>query len=251
MQYKGIDVSSWNGEIDWKAVADSGVQFVMIRAGTGSRKGTVKKDTFFERNIAAAYENGILCGIYLYSYADSVESAIGEARALLDVITPYRSRIRFPVAFDMEENSRISLGADTLTNMANAFCTEIRKAEFRPMVYANLNWLRNYLKTAEISDDIWLAQWSSRPTWNGDYRIWQYSDSGTVPGIRGNVDLDYADTLYEPAPEPPLTVEDAISRLTKAEILDSPDYWRGAVDGSITASIDNISALLIKMAGLL
>lgn len=251
MQHKGIDVSSWNGEIDWKAVADSGVEFAMIRAGTGSRSGTVRKDAFFEQNIADAYANGIFCGVYLYSYADSVESARGEAQALLKMIMPHRSRIRFPVAYDMEENSRTSLGADTLTRMANAFCGEIRGAGFRPMVYANLNWLRNYLRPSEIAADIWLAQWASRPTWTGDYRIWQYSDSGTVPGIRGNADLDYSDTLYESAAEPPLTAEEAISRLADAEVLNSPDYWREAAAGKITASAMNVSALLVKAAGLL
>lgn len=251
MPKKGIDVSHWNGNIDWKAVSKAGIQFAMIRVGTGSRTGAVKLDTKFKENINEAYNNGIKCGCYMYSYADSADSAGLEAESVIKLITPYKSMISFPVAYDLEEDSRTILGKAILTSMAKTFCNNIRTAGFKPMVYANKNWLTNYLDASEINADVWIAQWGKSMTWSGKPVMWQYSDSGSVPGISGNVDLDYSESLYEvnsPTPSSEYDWQNAIAYLSGTGRMNSPDLWREICEGKRTANINQVAPMLTKWA---
>ena len=248
MAYQGIDVSVWNGKIDWQQVAAAGKRFAMVRAGFGRSDGTLTEDDRFRENITGASNAGIFCGSYLYSYAQSVAAAQKQAENLAAFLEPYREKLRFPVAFDMEEPAQTALGKQTLTAMANIFCSVMRSAGFRPMIYANPNWLRNYLIPEAITGEIWLAQWAAVPTWTGKYALWQYSSVGRVAGISGNVDLDVSETLFA---EEPLSSAEAIDRLTEVGFLNRPDYWREAAEGKITASPENIGALLVKTAAIL
>lgn len=199
MDYKrGIDVSQWQGEIDWEAVKASGIDFAMIRAGYGQN--TI--DPQWKRNADECTRLGIPFGVYWFSYAYSPERAKNEARACIEAIAPYQ--LDYPVAFDFEYDSANYIGKKgyTLTeklcsDMTRAFLGEIEAAGYYPMLYTNADYLARYFDAdVETRYDVWLAQWPKRPNPANPPRsvgIWQYSNVGHVPGIlkgTGDVDLD-------------------------------------------------------------
>ena len=206
MKEKLIDVSTWNGNIDWDKVYKSGVRYAMIRSSFGVENPN-QVDNKFVRNITNAQRAGVKCGIYHYSYAKSATEAKKEADFCLKTIKNYK--IDLPVAFDIEDSSQTNLGKDTLTSIVIAFCDRIKSAGYRPMLYCNPNWLCNYLHKDKLINkyDIWLANWGvSAPSYN--CAIWQYSENGSVPGISGSVDMnwifkDYTST--KPATTKPVT----------------------------------------------
>ena len=206
MKEKLIDVSTWNGNIDWDKVYKSGVRYAMIRSSFGIENPN-QVDNKFVRNITNAQRAGVKCGIYHYSYAKSAAEAKKEAEFCLKTIKGYK--IDLPVAFDIEDSSQTHLGKDTLTSIVIAFCDRIKSAGYRPMLYCNPNWLCNYLHKDKLINkyDIWLANWGvSAPSYN--CAIWQYSENGGVPGISGSVDMnwifkDYTST--KPATTKPVT----------------------------------------------
>lgn len=189
LKEKLIDVSTWNGNIDWEKVYKSGIKYAMIRSSFGVENPN-QVDNKFIQNIKNAAAAGVKCGIYHYSYAQSAEAAKKEAEFCLKTIKNYK--IDLPVAFDIEDSSQTYLGKDTLTSIVIAFCDKIKSAGYTPMLYCNPSWLNSYLHKDKLLGkyDLWLAHWGvSEPSF--DCTIWQYSDSGTVPGIAGNVDLNY------------------------------------------------------------
>ena len=189
MKEKLIDVSTWNGNIDWNKVYKSGVRYAMIRSSFGVENPN-QVDNKFVRNITNAQRAGVKCGIYHYSYAKSATEAKKEADFCLKTIKNYK--IDLPVAFDIEDSSQTHLGKDTLTSIVIAFCDRIKSAGYRPMFYCNPNWLCNYLHKDKLINkyDIWLANWGvSAPSYN--CAIWQYSENGSVPGISGSVDMNW------------------------------------------------------------
>ena len=189
MREKLIDVSTWNGNIDWNKVYKSGVRYAMIRSSFGVENPN-QVDNKFVRNITNAQRAGVKCGIYHYSYAKSAAEAKKEADFCLKTIKNYK--IDLPVAFDIEDSSQTNLGKDTLTSIVIAFCDRIKSAGYRPMLYCNPNWLCNYLHKDKLINkyDIWLANWGvSAPSYN--CAIWQYSENGSVPGISGSVDMNW------------------------------------------------------------
>ena len=206
MREKLIDVSTWNGNIDWNRVYKSRVKYAMIRSSFGIENPN-QVDNKFVRNITNAQKAGVKCGIYHYSYAKSAAEAKKEAEFCLKTIKGYK--IDLPVAFDIEDSSQTHLGKDTLTSIVIAFCDRIKSAGYRPMLYCNPNWLCNYLHKDKLINkyDIWLANWGvSAPSYN--CAIWQYSENGSVPGISGSVDMnwifkDYTST--KPATTKPVT----------------------------------------------
>ena len=193
---QGIDVSQHQEEIDWKAVADSGVEFAMIRVGyRGYQYGLIHEDEYFEANIRGAKENGLLVGVYFYSQAINAEEAWEEADFMLSKIKKYD--IDLPVVFDMEEsdtgeNGRIlALSRSEKTEVAAAFLHRVRNAGYTPMVY------NSSLLFAELFDieylqefDIWVADYSSAPRYPYTFSIWQYTSDGTVPGVEGRTDMN-------------------------------------------------------------
>lgn len=185
---KGIDVSAWQGVIDWKKAKENGVEFAIIREGYG-KADPKQVDKYFHRNIQEAQKQGIPCGVYHYSYADSVEDAKAEAAFCLENIKGYK--LEYPVCFDIEDKEQLKLNDRQRTDICKAFCEEIEKAGYYAMIYCNLNWLNNYLIKDELIGkyDLWLAQWyvdaPSIPC-----GIWQKSEKGTISGISGNVDLN-------------------------------------------------------------
>ena len=187
LERNGIDVSKWQGVIDWTKVKASGVAFAMIRSSFGQ----TDVDPCFERNVVEAQKQGIDCGAYHYCYAKTVDEARQEAAFFLKTIEG--KRFSFPLALDLEDPSLQPLGKEKLTAIAVAFLEELEKAGYYAILYANLYWLTALLKRETLKPyDVWLAQWSSEPTFDGNFGIWQHSATGSVSGITGNVDLNIA-----------------------------------------------------------
>lgn len=184
---KGIDVSVHQGNIDWNAVKASGVDFAILRCGYGRTVG--QKDGKFETNYAKAKASGVPVGAYHYSYAKTVAQAQAEARYCLSLIKG--KTFEYPIYFDIEDSSQKNLGKQRISDMIRAFCKIVEEAGYYVGVYANLDWLKNRIDDdCKSRYDVWLAQWSSAPTYAGTYGMWQYSDTGRVNGIKGNVDMD-------------------------------------------------------------
>lgn len=189
MQAKGIDVSTWQGIIDWPRAKASGVDFAMLRASYGWMNRDKQTDSQFHRNMKEAKAAGVACGAYHYSYATTVEEAKKEAAFFLDIIKGYS--FEYPLAFDMEDKCQKNLGRELLTDIAYAFLEEVEKAGYYVCLYTNLDWIKNRLDMDKLSRfDLWLAQWNTSPTYEGNFGIWQYTSKGNVPGIDGNVDMD-------------------------------------------------------------
>ena len=179
----GIDVSKYQGGINWGAVPSSGVTYAFIKVG--STKSGV--DPAFAANVAGAQAAGIRTGVYIYSYATSVEAAVNEANLVLQWIEGYN--INFPVAFDIEDNVQKGLDANTVTAMCNAFCDVIATAGYHPIVYTGANFYRAHM-TPALRYDIWIAQYGKACEIPG-HSIWQSTHQGSVAGIAGNVDINY------------------------------------------------------------
>lgn len=180
---RGIDVSRWQGEINWSQVAADDVSFVML--GTRS-KGAV--DPYFHRNIQQASAAGVKVGVYIYSLATTVEMAEAEADFVLDLIHDYP--VSYPVAFDMEDSTQGNLSKEELAAIANAFCKKISDSGYYPIVYANENWLKNKLDMSLMDYPVWVARYSVRPSYQNPV-MWQATSTGSVKGINGNVDIDF------------------------------------------------------------
>lgn len=194
-EYHGIDVSTHQGEIDWAAVKEAGVEFAIIRTGFG-RDEPDQVDRYFAANVEGAKAQGIPVGCYHYSYATSVENAVLEAQFMIKIMGDYQ--FEYPVVFDLEDSITQKLGKETITAIAVAFTDTIRQAGYYPALYANLNWVRNYIDMEQLKGvDLWLAQWGvEEPTYEGEYTMWQYTSDGAVPGIEGRVDQDICYVNY-------------------------------------------------------
>lgn len=186
MTEKCIDISTWQQNIDFAKVKASGITAVIIRAGYGRE--ITQKDSQFENHYKGAKSAGLKIGAYWYSYANSVSEAAQEAIACLTCVQG--KTFDLPIYFDMEEASQTKLGKKTLTHMAEEFCDTIIEGGYRAGVYSNLNWLTNYLDYSALRAkySIWLAQWASSHSLSCD--IWQYSSTGSVAGVSGNVDMN-------------------------------------------------------------
>lgn len=193
MKYTGIDVSKWQGRINWNLVKSDGVQFAMIRSSFGWGKDNV--DVLFDTNYDEATKAGIPLGAYHYSYARTPAEAIKEAEHCYSVIKG--KTFSYPIAYDMEESGVAALGKEKISEIAKAFCERMESYGYYVCIYSNKHWFDNYF-TDEIFEkyDIWLAQWSNKPTLERPYGMWQKSSKGRVEGINGYVDLNEAYKHY-------------------------------------------------------
>ena len=192
---KGIDVSKYQGVIDWKKVAKAGVKFAMIRMGyRGMNEGTLELDPYFEANMQGASEEGINIGIYFFSQAISVEEAEEEANYVAGVLSRYE--ITYPVVFDTEKVTTYNARANDLsmkerTDICIAFCEKIAKQDYIPMIYANTKYMIMGIDLTRLEKyDKWYAYYNPDITFPYDFEMLQYSDTGTIPGIKGSVDLN-------------------------------------------------------------
>lgn len=194
MKLKGMDVSKWQGSINWSEVKKDGTEFAILREGWG-KKSSTQIDKQFKRNYENAKSVGIPVGCYHYSYADSVLDARLEAEFCLENIRGLK--LEYPVCFDIEDREMLKLSNRQRTDIVKAFCGEIEKAGYYAMFYCSAHWLNNYLIKDELirKYDLWLAQWDVG-TPAVSCGIWQKSDKGTINGIVGNVDLDIAYKNY-------------------------------------------------------
>lgn len=196
MSKKGIDVSEFQGKIDWEKVKNSGVEFAILRCGYGMDFSN-QDDVEYERNANECERLGIPYGVYLMSYANTVEKARSEAKHVLRLIEG--RKISLGVWHDIEDNGTSgAINKETLTNIINTFCNTIKNAGYKVGVYANLNWLENKIeKTIKDNYDIWVAQYYSKCEYEGKYIMWQHTSSGKVNGISTNVDMNI---LYKDLP---------------------------------------------------
>ena len=194
----GIDVSSHQKEVDWQQVADAGVKFAMVRLGyRGYESGAVLPDRNAGENLRGAREAGLLVGAYFYSQALSVEEALEEAEYCLEMLDGYP--LDFPLVYDWEYAGEGTRTADynsrTLTDCTIAFCETVKQAGYEPMLYFNTHLARDGFLLEELTAyDFWLAMYDVPMNFPYRVQMWQYTQSGTVPGIDAAVDIN----LYLP-----------------------------------------------------
>ena len=186
---RGIDVSNHQGTVDWNKVKAAGIDFAILKVGPVYGK----PDDSFEKNAAECERLGIPYGVYYYSYARSVEDANKEADRTLAWLGGHHPSL--PVYYDLEDNYILqdpNFSKDKLAQIAQAFCNRMEAVGFKSGIYANLNWLNNYLNSPSLSGyDHWVAQYNWRCDYAGSYSFWQYSSSGNVPGVNGRCDMNY------------------------------------------------------------
>ena len=196
----GIDVSKWNKTIDWKKVKAAGVDFAIIRCGyRGSSGGYLIEDPLFEENIKNATEAGVKVGVYFFTQATTAAEGVEEASMVLTLCRDYG--LAFPMYIDSEgaggRGRADGLSKQQRTEAVKAFCETIENAGYTAGIYASKYWLLNNLDMEQLSGySIWLAQYSSKATYEGTYDMWQYTSAGRVDGIDTLVDYDLSYVDY-------------------------------------------------------
>ncbi|MDY3052144.1 MAG: GH25 family lysozyme, partial [Ndongobacter sp.] len=193
----GVDISVWNGtqkydgsytneNLDFQKIRDSGIHYVIIRAGYGPKE----KDDLFEQHYAAAKRAGLQVGAYFYSYAKTVDAARKEAEYMLTLLKG--KSFDFPIYFDMEEESQRRLGTAKITAMADAFCSTIQNAGYRAGIYASQSWYEDEYDTSKLTKySLWIARWDKMMDYNAyPFEQWQYSDQGRLGGSMGPFDMN-------------------------------------------------------------
>lgn len=191
----GIDVSAHQKQIDWQSVSTANVDFAFIRCGyRGGIEGLLHVDKYFDYNMIEAQNNGIDTGVYFYSSAISMEELEEEANFVLELITKHD--VEYPVVYDMEvydaQDGRINhLTKEEKTTFALRFCEIMEANGYESMIYGNLSWLYNHLNFEEIkNENLWYAAYLDKPEMIDHFNIWQYSETGTIPGISTGVDMN-------------------------------------------------------------
>lgn len=215
MEIKGIDVSAWNGNIDWKTVADYGMGFAILRI---TEKGN-KTDSTFERNYKGCTQHGIPVGVYKYSYAKSPAQAEQEAEDVLKVLN--KRKLDFPVFYDLEWSEQRKLGSTAVEKIALAFLKKIQAAGYKVGIYCNADWYQNVLTAALKKYDCWIARYPANDNGTLQERLrpevgvgWQYSSKATIPGIGTKVDRNVFYKNYTEGEEKPMSkIEKAVQQM--------------------------------------
>ena len=207
--FVGINVSQKAGEIDWNAVAESGVEFAMIRVGyRGNDKGRISLDSNFEANITGATEAGLPVGVYFYSKAGTDTEAEEEANFVLEQIRPYQ--MTYPVAIfweydrkdsgEVDEKSRtVRCNGDQVTGFIQTFLKKIKTVGYKTAFYADKKMGYESLDLSRLTDhDMWYAEYQPAPSFYYDYKMWQYTKDGEVPGISKPVPITISLKEYKP-----------------------------------------------------
>ena len=193
----GVDVSEFQGEdIDWQQVKERGIDFVIVRLGYRAygESGVLVLDDMFDQNVQGALSAGLEVGVYFFSQATTLSETVEEADFVLEHIRQYD--ITAPVVFDTEEIKGDEARTDSntredFTNYCKVFCDSIKAEGYDAMIYANMKWMAFTLKLEELEGyDFWYADYHEEPQCPYAFKMWQYSETGEVPGITGHVDLD-------------------------------------------------------------
>jgi len=208
----GVDVSEWQGNIDWNKVKATGISFAMIRCGFRQTVGSeVIEDSKFRENIEGATAAGLKVGVYFFGTAKNQDEAREEAEFTINLIKDYN--LTYPVVYDFEVFNRDRLaGVDnaTITDNILTYTETVGSYGYETMIYSYHDALAHMLNTGKLEGKlIWLAHWVDKTNYRGNYHMWQYTDKGRVDGIRTNVDLNVSYFTYVDSEE---------------EIVDNPNY---------------------------
>lgn len=201
----GIDVSKWNGEIDWEKVKEAGVEFAIIRCGyRGSKSGVLVEDPYFEKNLEGAKKAGIEVGVYFFTQAMNENEGIEEASTVLSLLNG--RTLDYPIFIDTEGSGgrADSLDVETRTSAITAFLKTIESSDkgYKAGVYASRNWLYKKVRDSEFTPYIiWDAEYCDEPKYTGKFGLWQYTSKGRIDGIEGNVDFDLSYLVKKKAGE--------------------------------------------------
>lgn len=240
-EYYGIDVSSWNGVLDWSKA--SGISFAILRITD-----LYGVDSSFESNYAGALSRGFKIGVYKYSYASTVDESKAEVMGVLSALK--NRKLDFPVFLDLEWTKQASLGKAKLNEIIETFRTPIVEAGYKFAIYCNSNWYKNYIPDEAKKYDFWIASYPGndtgvieerlRPTGVQNIVGWQYSSKGKVEGFGSPFDMnvfytDYSDTKEE---------EKEVKTVTVTEVLNKAKSWLGCneADGSHKKIIDTYNS---------
>ncbi len=237
----GIDVSKWQGNINWSMVKQSGVEFAMIRVGyRGTETGQIKIDPYFASNIKGALNNGIHVGVYFYSVAKNEMEALEEAKVVVDQIKPYR--INYPVAFDLEDFNRYRLSGVSnaqLNKNAVAFLNYIKGKGYTPMHYGSKSRFGSVWDMGILNNyKIWLAHYTDKTNYAGKYNMWQYTSKGIVPGINGNVDMNIAYFKLSPNVADQAKSENDLSTNPNEEVIKNTHFTSVNEEVVTTANVN-------------
>ena len=185
----GIDVSRYQGSINWSAVAAAGKQFAIVRIGSSNNNGTYV-DPYFLQNVNGAHAAGLRVGAYYYTYARTESAVAGELITFLNALEGLQ--LEYPVFVDVEASSLTSLGKPQLTNLVKYAMDILNQRKWYAGWYSYTNYINSYMNASALANyPLWVADYRSSLGYTGQYGMWQYSGSGTVSGITGAVDLDY------------------------------------------------------------
>lgn len=188
MERYGIDVSSHQGKIDWGKVKKD---FAILRAGWSWYQGGMNIDTRFLENVAGVQAAGIPWGVYLYAYDKTPAAARISANRLADLLDDYK--LDYPVAYDFEDKQYLSTGKASNTAVCKAFLDTLRARGYYPILYTYTNFAKGFLNMEELKEyDLWIADYTGKVGWTGDYTMWQRSAEGHIDGVYTDVDLNDA-----------------------------------------------------------
>jgi len=247
MKLFGIDVSSHQRQIDWRGIKDK-INFAIIRAGYG--KSSSQRDDFFEQNYSECRKHGIPCGAYWYSYALNAKEALQEAETCFEVIK--NKKFEYPIYFDIEDSSQSSLGREKISEIIKAFCDRLESLGYWAGIYSYKSFLENNI-SPEIRQRyaVWIAHTGVEKTnYSGQFGIWQFSHSGRLNGINGDVDCNYCYTDY-----PSLMIQSGLNNINTSQqgknktytVKEGDTLWDIAIEfygeGSAYEKIKNANSL--------
>ena len=193
----GIDVSRYQGNVNWSKVAAAGKDFVIVRVGS-SNSGGLYVDPYFLQNVNGAHAAGLRVGVYYYTYARTQSAVANELTTFMNAMQGLQ--LEYPVFVDVEDSSLTSLGRSQLTSLVRYAMDILYQRKWYAGWYSYTNYINNYLNAAELSAyPLWVADYRSKLGYAGPYTMWQYSGSGTVNGISGACDLNRSYQDFLPA----------------------------------------------------
>lgn len=187
--FRGISVSKWQGDVNWKKVAADDVSFALIRMGSFGYEGEYTMDETYDKNMREAKANGVHTTPYVYLQTRTVEEAKAAARYALEKAAPYE--ITYPLAVDVESQYILDLSRQELTDVVNAFCQVVEEAGYTPIIYSDYFKFRDEMDTKQFKYDLWLARYGSDHQMDGR-TMWQSTDKGVINGIKGDVCMEFA-----------------------------------------------------------